>query len=272
MKRYLKLFIPPIFLKVFKYLNRNSKYDGITYHGIYNSFNEVFSNYSFSTRYNSKESTRETLKKSTIKVQKLKNNDIPTIDWNNSRLNLFTSFVSTFPPEEKIHVLDIGGGLAESFIDLKFSCPHLKLHYYVYELPEITEAGKDLEREFPNELKFITDFKDLKTDIILFGSSLQYFENYKEIVNDVCSLKPKHILLTDHPMGNVNTFVCAQVNMKDRVIPRYVFNLDEIEVLFSKNNYYQSLKSVNYYPFHNFNNYDGEYKKCQHYNLAFTLK
>lgn len=270
MKKIIKLLLPPIIFKILSCLKKKDPYVGISYYGIYENFEDVLKEFNNSTNYNNSESKKELFEISQNKLRKLQNGDPPTIGWENIRFNFFTSFLSTFDLNNTISILDIGGGLADSFFEMKFSCPNLASKYYIYDLPEINKTGEKISSSFSNELFFIESFLSLNPDIVLFGSSLQYFSDYTKILQDVFNTKPRYILLTDHPMSEkINTFVCAQVNMKDRVIPRYVFNLEEINDLFLRNSYQLKHKSNNYYPFHNFNNYEGEYKNCQHYNLVF---
>lgn len=269
MKNILKQLIPPVLWCFVRKLFVKEA-PGITYSGKYSSFDEVLETNAESTNYNSQESTQDSLLTARIKFDLLKQGQCPSLDWDNCRLNLFPTFLSTINTDKQIKVFDIGGGLGTSFVDLKFSCPQIKTQYTIYELPELVAQGEEFSKAFP-ELNFTSEFpaKPESYDIALLGSSLQYFENYKEVIKSTCQLNPKHILLTDHPMGTVDTFICAQVNMKNRIIPRYVFNLNEIIALFKEKNYKLILKSINYYPFHNFSNYDGDYKKTQHYNVAF---
>lgn len=100
-----------------------------------------------------------------------------------------------------------------------------------------------------------------------FGSSLQYFENYRNILIETISLNPDYIVITDTPMGSMNTFVCAQVNMKDIVIPRLVFGLEELLEFFKSEGFDLIHKSYMYYPFHNFDNYNPPYSNSLHTNL-----
>lgn len=264
------MFIPKFILKLVRNAPSKKK-PNITYTGIYSSFEEVYDKYPLSTNYNSEESSHEEFELACAKFKTLNNGSIPFHDSTNSRLNILPTFLSSFSGTHKIKILDVGGGFGTSYINLKFSCPQIETEYTIYELPEIVSQSSIFSQEH-GELKFTSDFSTINSDfdIVLFSSSLQYFENYKEIINLVCNFKPKFILLTDHTMGIVDTFVCAQVNMKDRVIPRHVYNINEIISLFKTNNYELKLKSVNYHPFHNFFNYDGDYTNTTHYNLVFS--
>lgn len=271
MKRILKLFIPPILLKIFS-SRRKDSHPEITYSGIYQTFDEAKADFTFGGDYHSDQSFSGLKDCARQKFQRLSNGQSPHLDWDNARYNLFTAFMANQSSKEKMTILDIGGGFGDSFIDLKFACPKLKVEYTIYELPDLIKNSDEFSSQFPEELFFTSDFSSLKPDIILFGSSLQYFENYREVISQVTKLNAKAILLTDHPMGIVPTFVCAQVNMANRIIPRFVFNKDEIINLFNESDYDLAMNSLNYFSFHNFENYEGDYKNCHHTNLIFKRK
>ena len=268
-KKIIKLLLPPILSKVWGLLKNKEEVKNITYRGVYNSFHEVIRSFPVTTQYNSHDSLMQTKIKSLEKFKLFSEGKIPSLDFSNSRFNLLSALLAAYSDKGKVSVLDIGGGFGESFIDIKYSCPRLLLEYFVYDLPEVVELSAEFQSQYPDQLRFVRDYSLVQPTFVLFGSSLQYFENYQEVIQEICALNPDLILLTDHPMGVPRTFVCAQVNMKDRVIPRYVFEINEITGLFQKFGYSQILKSVNFYPFHNFDNYDGEHRNCQHYNLAF---
>ena len=83
---------------------------------------------------------------------------------------------------------------------------------------------------------------------------------------------PKYVLISDTTVGDVPTFVCAQVNDPRTVIPRWVLNMDDLDDLFSMFGYTRVLRTSNYYPFHNFYNYEGDYKNIEHANLVFISR
>ena len=172
-----------------------------------------------------------------------------------------------------IKVLDVGGGLGACYLNFKRACPQTGIHYTIVDLPETVEQGKDLFSAY-SDIEFIKEFPPEHSDfdVVLFGSSLQYFQNYQDIVKLVCSYGPEVIILADHPMGIADTFVCAQINMADRVIPFNVFNIDELRNLFEAQAYAPVLKTLSHYPFHDFSNYNDEVSKTRFYNFIFSRK
>jgi len=70
-------------------------------------------------------------------------------------------------------------------------------------------------------------------------------------------------------MSNIETVVCAQVNMHEGVIPLYILSVNEIKTLLSLLSYTLIHKSVNYYSIHNFDNIQMPYSDSKFMNLIF---
>ena len=92
------------------------------------------------------------------------------------------------------------------------------------------------------------------------------------MLREVMSYQPPFIVISDTPMGNIDTFACAQINMPGIVIPRWVFNQNEIDLILKSGGYELIHESGNYYPFHNFNNYPSNYQGIAHKNIIFMRK
>ena len=72
-------------------------------------------------------------------------------------------------------------------------------------------------------------------------------------------------------MGEIDSFVTLQVNMKDRRIPWWVFSLSEIIQLLKDHEYEPiSFAIVDWHNnIHNFSNFSSEYHHIEHMNLIF---
>ena len=205
------------------------------------------------------------------KLSSLARGEMPDSAWGNCRENIVLSTLSAMPKKDDVlRVLDVGGGLGAFYISLKISCPQVKVDYAILELADTVEQGNLLFAEF-SDVKFIAEMpsENERFDVIVFGSSLQYFEKYIDIIRTTCSYRPETIILTDCLMGVVDTFVCAQLNVPDRVLPMWVFNRAEIISLFSDHGYSLQLKSISHFPFHNFANYNNDVSKTRYTNLIF---
>jgi len=262
----IKLFIPPILLQ---FLSSPRK-PHITNEGVFKNFDEVFKHYQNSTNYDAQDSLQEAADKAAKELQNLEAGNHPNISYELIRLNIL-SYLTAGLSKEKLSVLDIGGGFGASFLNMLSTCPSTAVDFFVAELPETTTKAKEIFQNYDN-IKFIEEMPSPdqhEFDIVNFGSSLQYFPNYSETLTSCAQYQADYIVISDTPMGPAETFVCAQVNMADRTIPRWVFNLEEITSTMRDNGYQLIHKSVNYYEFHNFSNYDGKEAQSEQYNLIF---
>ena len=241
----------------------------VTYEGTFKTFDEVRRHYPETTNYHSADSEAEEYELAAGKLAHFQNGDIPEEGVTLPRLNFLPALLSLHGADT-VSVLDVGGGLGVSFIDLMFSLPGKPVSMTVMELPETAARGRELFRDCKG-ISFIDTFPGpaAKFDVIYFGSSLQYFEDYRGILEQAMDLKPGLVVIADTTMGEGATFVAAQVNMANRVIPRMVFNLPEVVGLFVSKGFGLLHKSVNPEGAHNFSNYAPPVSGTRHWNLVF---
>ena len=112
-----------------------------------------------------------------------------------------------------------------------------------------------------------------KFDLVYFGSTLQYIEDYEQYLLKIFKLRTPIIFICDTPMGEVGTFTTIQVNMQNRRIPRWVFSKTELVDVFYRNGYQLVAQSeVDWHQsIHNFMNFPSEYHHISHQNLLFSI-
>jgi len=268
-RKICKLFLPPIITN----LAKKPYKEPVTYEGTFESFSEVGNVYKDTVDYDNSDTLIEIKNRALEEVRNYKNGEPPTLSYELIRVNLL-SIISSVISKKELNFLDVGGGLGTSYLNLLYSSPDKINNFTILELPETVEIGRDVFKDYAN-LKFIDSISPNENDsfdIIHIGSSLQYFEGYKKLIGDCCELKPEFIAIVDTAMGPAPTFVAAQVNMVNRTIPRWVFNIDEIADFMDDHLYDLIHKSVNYYSFHNFSNYSGAEGATQKYNLIFQRR
>lgn len=270
-KDIIKQFTPPVALKVVHRFKTSRRKEAITYEGIFDSFEAVIRSYGNQPDYStdldralSKEKLHTLISDYNSRIDLFPN-------WSSCRFNFFSSFISGLEFKE-IKVLDIGGGYGETYLYLKQATSKV-FEYRIFELDFTVDESENEFRDF-SEISFLCSIKDLEfsPDIVYFGSSLQYFNDYKNILLTAVGFQPRFIIISDTPMGDIETFTCAQVNMPGIVIPRWVFSKSEIFNLLESTGYEVIHDSANYYPFHNFNNYPSSYQKITHKNIIFRRK
>jgi putative methyltransferase (TIGR04325 family) len=270
-KNILRPFIPPIAFKILSRFKKSLSTDTYTYEGLFNSFETVIRSYGNQPQYSTELARTQSLQnlRLLISLYNSKTDFVPS--WSSLRFNFISSFVSGLSLYD-IGILDIGGGYGETYLHLKQTTIK-RFQYRVFELPFAISQSKPELIEF-EEIKFCQslDDVDIVPNIVYFGSSLQYFNDYKKILSEAMSYMALFIVVSDTPMGNIDTFACAQVNMSGIVIPRWVFNQNEIILILKSGGYELIHDSANFYPFHNFNNYPLNYKDIAHKNTIFIRK
>ena len=255
----------------FHFLGRNIKSENITFQGCYLNFDEMLTKFGIPFQYSTLEQFNASVEKTKVFLSRSKADSFVNIGWASQRLNFLANFVSALNVDH-LEILDVGGGFGETYLHLTQSTK-TKILYDIFEIEKTVEVGNEIFKNYQNLMFYSAkSFSPKDYDLVYFGSSLQYFEDWKAIITMALISNPKYVLISDTTVGDVPTFVCAQVNDPRIVIPRWVFNIDDLDDLFSMFGYTRVLRTSNYYPFHNFYNYEGDYKNIEHANLVFISR
>jgi putative methyltransferase (TIGR04325 family) len=66
---------------------------------------------------------------------------------------------------------------------------------------------------------------------------LQYIEDYRELLAQLCALRPEYVILIKITAGAYPTYATAQRNLPGSVVPCWFFNADEIVSAMASNGY-----------------------------------
>jgi len=269
--RVMKLFTPPILWKILKKIvSIQDRQD--TFEGVFEHIKQVDA-----TGYDSAKSLNETYEFTNKKfAHYLAEEKLPGSSPLSPIANLLPLLIASLAQKKQaISVLDFGGGMGSSYIDCihSLSALNIELEYHIVDLSSTVELGKKI---FPSSynVHFYSDIpSNIQTiDVVYLGSSLQYVSEYQSTIHLLMRLDPKYVLITDNFMGKAPTFATAQVNMKDRRMAYWIFQLDEIIKLITQHNFTLIYKSVNYQPFHHFENFPDRYRVQNTCNLLFLRK
>ncbi len=141
-----------------------------------------------------------------------------------------------------VSILDFGGGVGEEYFKIKSSIQNKKIKYYLLENKEILKILR--EKEFHKKFNLLTNIKkNEKKDIIHFGSSFHYIENWKSTLKNCMRYKPKYIIFADLFCGDIDyTFSTNQIYY-DKKIPIWIFKENDIINFLKKYDYIVSYKS-----------------------------
>lgn len=115
--------------------------------------------------------------------------------------------------KKEISVLDFGGGFGTVFVDLQYYLKNLDISFKwtIVEQEKIveqcTQEPNDIGIIFENSLENVSGKEPF--DLALFGSCLQYIENYDEIIRKVITFHPHRIAILKTPVSD-ETFVTVQ--------------------------------------------------------------
>jgi len=206
---------------------RNKNWNGIIWEGVYQSFDEsrgekgVFHDSTWINKQTEQLRTKLTL------LDEEANACISSLAQSNDyylSAILATQYES---PEKKVSVLDFGGGLANTYLDVINVLPKDKsLRYVIVENEKICEIGSENFKE-DEQLAFSSQLPNTEHfDTVHAGSSIHYVDDWKGLLKKFCDYQPKYLVFADLPAGDIETFVAIQ-NYYGKKIPVWFWNLDE---------------------------------------------
>jgi len=152
------------------------------------------------------------------------------------------SIIAASIKKKKISILDYGGGIGEEYFKLKKSVKNKKIKFFLLEKKEIIEL---LKREgLNNEIFLLTKIKqNEKIDIIHFGSSFHYIENWKSILKKCIKCKPEYFIFADILCGEIDRTFSTNQLYYEKKIPIWIYKEDDIVNFLEANNYQIYYKS-----------------------------
>lgn len=181
--------------------------------------------------------------------------------------------------ENKIKILDFGGGLGNTYLLMNSGCiRNIEFEFYIVESQEVCERGREFFKG-DCQIHFFSSLpKEIKSfEIIHLGSSIQYIEDWKGLLTGFTKYNPKYILLADVPAGNIPTYATVQ-NYYESKIPYWFFNMNEIIDCMDSAGYGLLFKSVciekrsgKYQPLPQ-DNFPADYRAGESRNLLFVRK
>jgi len=128
-----------------------------------------------------------------------------------------------------LRILDFGGGLAASYFSVVAALPESeKIEFHVVEGKKVCEQARVMFQNEPllhfhDKLPKLTD----PVHIVHSGSALQYIEDWKGLLADLCSYRPCYMVLADVMSGDVETFITLQQFYGKKIRFRFI-NIEEL--------------------------------------------
>jgi putative methyltransferase (TIGR04325 family) len=265
--KILELFVPPILILGYrKLIKKNAQPDEKFFIGKYDNFDELRAHLANETNYYWTGAIEQEFYAQQQRIIEWKSECPPS---GNFRTNFLPTALALFP-EESIRVLDIGGGLDNVFEYLKFSLRKKKIRVTVFDQLPAVQNGKKLYGHI-QDMAFVESLPEEndRFDVIYFGSSFQYFPDYRKLFAKIANLNPKLIVIADSSFGISRTFACAQVNMPGAIIPYMVINKSELEEAACNLGYELIHQSINDNSGHYFHSYEYPMNLSRSWNFIF---
>ena len=165
-------------------------------------------------------------------VHKVTNN----VDWHEA-LGVLAGLVHS--EKGRVRVLDFGGGIGHSFIQLLGTIGETAaVEYQIVELERMSAAGREFFAQEPR-VHFHTEVPVLAdgVDIVYLSSVLPYIENYADLLRRLARLRAPYLLLGRLAAGKFPTYAAKQLNLPGQVLAYWFLNIDEIIQILNEASY-----------------------------------
>ena len=203
---------------------KNNRY---TFLGIYSSYKEAQLKAKNNSTYTHQENEK------VHSLEKLENIEV------SGRAYIFTIFCAINSNEfnDKSNFLEIGGGTTPTFLYILKSINKK----YKFKILEHKNFRINIPNEYKVYLDYITQLKDInldKLDSVIFSSSIQYMENYKEVLDKIFASRIKYIFITETIFTEMSEDIFSlQNNVGNTRFPYIFFSYKKLNQLFCDNNY-----------------------------------
>jgi putative methyltransferase (TIGR04325 family) len=135
---------------------------------------------------------------------------------------------------KKLNILDIGGGEFPIISFIKNS-NNLKVNCFVLETNSFIK-NITIPKIYKKNLKYISSLSFLpkkKIPIVVFNSSIQYFEKYEEILNEIFRYQPSYIVVTKTTFQDgCEDYFTLQKNIKPNIFLNRFFSFTKFKKFF----------------------------------------
>jgi putative methyltransferase (TIGR04325 family) len=192
-------------------------------------------------KYN-KNTYRKFFKKKILSNKKKKFNFIESNFYTHIRDLFAITLTLISSAQNKINVLDLGGGSGVSLFNLKNKIDTAKFFFYIYD--PYTDFSKNLKIKKINysTSNTLETFKNINFDLVYFGSSYQYINDFNIVFNKINLKKKSFILFTHTPFSIFNSFKTAQMNKKN--LTQNIYSFSKVLNFFNKFNFHIIFKSL----------------------------
>ena len=193
--------------------------------------------------------------------------------------NLIKLLSSKFEFDKILNILDIGGEKIDFYLSLKENFKNVR--YFLHNQKSITNSFHMIKSEFDYKNFYIVDeLNEILTenfDFVNFGSCIQYFDNYEEVLKKITKnskyifFSGTHLYDSSNMIFNKN-IVVKQVNVLPQINYLFFFNRKNFFKIFFDNQYELIFEKENLTDKVNYDNFNNFLENIQYSDFLFSKK
>jgi len=152
--------------------------------------------------------------------------------------SLLVHWLAAFSLGPRVRILDVGGGLAGEWWSAQGALRgRKKMEYWILETPEVCRyAEKHPERGLKVRHIYELAQGPRTYDLVWISQTLQYFEDWKGLLNSLAAKRPRSLLIHGL-LGGVQPRFASLQNFYGSKIPVWFFNVKELVQTLSRLGY-----------------------------------
>ena len=184
-----------------------------------------------------------------------------------------------FKTNENFNFLDVGGEKIDFYLDLKKKFKNVK--YFLFNQKSMTEPFYKIRKELNiNDFYIIDEFSEIfkeNYDFVNFGSCIQYFNNYEELLEKINKISKyiffsgTHLYDSDNKIFEKN-IVVKQVNVLPTINYNFFFNRKKFFEIFKKDDFDLLFEASNLTDRVNYKNFYSHVKNIQYSDFLFLKR
>tara|TARA_B110001450_G_C17539928_1_gene448198 strand:- start:36 stop:860 length:825 start_codon:yes stop_codon:yes gene_type:complete len=193
--------------------------------------------------------------------------------------NLIELLLTKFKTDDNFRFLDMGGERIDFYLDLKKNFKNVE--YFLFNQNSMIEPFYKIKKEFNykdfNIIDKIEKIFDKDFDFVNFGSSIQYFNKYENLLEKITN-NSKYIFFSGTHLYDTPTkeferdIIVKQVNLLPKINFLYFLNRKKFFNIFSEKDFTLIFEKKNFTDNINYDNFNKYLENIQYSDFLFKRK